>query len=170
MVCSLHMLRKSVTNSILVCRGVTTACSRTTCALTGSSRGYSSHEARPEDDSATAMLDMKAKKRRYCRNLQLRKNRQDPLLEKKAREGHCKLIQTTTVMHQFIILDATYTGADPGGGWIGWLATPFHLPICTGYYGNRSSNASQPPPIVQYSKVHVATHSATPMEYFWISA
>ena len=43
----------------------------------------------------------------------------------------------------------------------------------TGYYANRSIIACQPatppPPMVQYSKVQVATHSATPMEYFWIS-
>ena len=38
--------------------------------------------------------------------------------------------------------------------------------ICTGYYGNRSNNAYQPPPIVQYRKAHVATHSATPHEIF----
>lgn len=91
MMCSVHryMLQKSVTNLTLVCRGLTAICSRIPCRLTGSCRSYTSDEAQIEDDSVTAMLRMKAKKRRYRRNLQLRKNRQDSHLEKKAREGHC---------------------------------------------------------------------------------
>ena len=67
-----------------------------------------------------------------------------------------------------------------------WVAShPLYLLVCTGYYGNRSIIAYQSLPIIQYSEVQVATHSAPPppelamghgngrappMEYFWISA
>ena len=57
-------------------------------------------------------------------------------------------------------------GLIQGGGWMGWLATPLHLFIYAGYYGNRCIIACQSPPIVQYSKIQAATRSATPHGIF----
>ena len=37
-----------------------------------------------------------------------------------------------------------------------------HLLTCTGHYGNKYVIAYQPPSVVQYSEVQVATHSVTP--------
>ena len=56
-------------------------------------------------------------------------------------------------------------GGGGGEGWMGWLAT--HLSFACSFVHNtigvgQSVIIYQPPPIVQYSKVPVATHSATP--------
>ena len=49
-------------------------------------------DGQEEMESGDVLLfhDLKGKERRYRRTLQLRKNRHDADLEKKARTGHCK--------------------------------------------------------------------------------
>lgn len=53
---------------------------------------HSSSTDESDEDYSGAMLGVKAKNRRFMRNLKLRKNRQDVQLEKDARTGNCKLV------------------------------------------------------------------------------